>query len=238
MAERKKILIIEDEGDIAELLEYNLHQAGFDAEIASDGETGIQKAQSFLYSLIILDIMLPGVDGITVCRRIREGDSHSRTPILMLTAKSEETDVVLGLELGADDYMTKPFSPKELVARVRSLLRRAAENRPNLEPRTNSDIPGEKLNAGPISMDFARHEVTLRDEPIILTLAEFKLLAALAKTPGRVRNRDELVDELTGGDTYIIGRNIDVHIRSIRKKLGGDADLIQTIRGVGYRWRD
>lgn len=235
MNSRKHVLIIEDETDIAELLEYNLNTAGFIVTIAYDGEAGLNQAQALKVDLIVLDLMLPGIDGLAVCRRIREGSLNAKTPILMLSAKSEENDVVLGLELGADDYITKPFSPKELIARVRSIFRRL-EDRQLRDQSSYSE--SKSLKSGPLVFDLGRHEVTLRDLILPLTLAEFKLLHALVKRPGQVQKRDNLIDELTGGDTYIIGRNVDVHIRSIRKKLGADAELIQTVRGIGYKWLD
>ena len=232
MRERKTVLVIEDEPDIQELLEFNLHKQGFNVLVAGDGETGLTSAVEHKPDLIILDIMLPGLDGLEVCKEIRKNSELDTAVILMLTAKSEEADMVVGLELGADDYLTKPFSPKELVARVRAHLRRNRNN--------NSGLPdGEKgiLKHKEITIDCRKHEVKVSDETVQFTLAEFKLLKALVEDVGRVFTRDQLINVIAGEDTFLVGRNIDVHIRSVRKKLGEFAEMIETIRGVGYKCR-
>jgi DNA-binding response OmpR family regulator len=181
--------------------------------------------------LIVLDLMLPGLDGLSVCRKLRANPQTAEIPIVMLTAKGEESDVVIGLEMGADDYVSKPFSPKELLARIRAVLRRpraaaaAAQNE------------GRRA-VGPVLIDPDRHEVFLRNEPLALTLAEYRLLSTLMSRPGRVFTREQLLEKITGGEVYVIDRNVDVHVRAIRKKLGADAEFIITVRGVGYKCRD
>jgi two-component system phosphate regulon response regulator PhoB len=176
----------------------------------------------------VLDLMLPGLDGLSVCRKLRAHPTTCEIPIVMLTAKGEESDVVIGLEMGADDYVAKPFSPKELLARIRAVLRR---------PRHGVINEGRRTT-GPVTLDPERHEAFLHDAPLVLTLAEYKLLSALTSRPGRVFTREQLLEKITGGETYVIDRNVDVHIRAIRKKLGADADFIQTVRGVGYKCRE
>jgi DNA-binding response OmpR family regulator len=229
----EEILVIEDDGDISELVQYNLERHGYKVHAASDGEMGFQAALRLQPALILLDIMLPGVDGLTLCRRLRENNDTRHVPIIMLTAKGEESDVVVGLELGADDYVTKPFSPKELIARVKALLRRSELG----ETPVRAGATG-RLAVGPIEFDEERHEVFHRGQPVAFTLAEFRLLQTLISKPGRVFTRDQLLEKITGGDTYVIDRNVDVHVRAIRKKLDADADFIVTVRGVGYKCRD
>jgi DNA-binding response OmpR family regulator len=232
MSVDSKILVIEDEQDIQELIEYNLLKQGFKVELSSDGEDGLSKAGEVEPNLIILDIMLPKLDGLSVCKEIRKNPKLDSVPIIMLTAKSEETDIVVGLELGADDYMTKPFSPNELVARVRAHLRRNSRKSGNSETtQKNNDL----IEHGQIVIDILKHVVKIDGEIVQFTLAEFKLLKALIEDAGRVYTRDQLISVIAGEDTYLVGRNIDVHIRSIRKKLGDLADIIETIRGVGYK---
>lgn len=223
-----KILMIEDDSDISELVQYNLEREGYKVFVSANGESGFSQAMTLRPDLIILDLMLPGLDGLSVCRKLRAHPTTAEVPIVMLSAKGEESDVVVGLEMGADDYVTKPFSPKELIARIRAVLRR---------PRQSTVVEGRRIT-GPVTLDPERHEAFLRDEPLVLTLAEYKLLSALTSRPGRVFTREQLLEKITGGETYVIDRNIDVHIRAIRKKLGGDADFIQTVRGVGYKCRE
>jgi DNA-binding response OmpR family regulator len=225
-----KILAIEDDPDILELVQYNLGRQGFTVITASDGETGLKVALDQKPNIILLDIMLPGMDGLEVCRRLKKDDDGKNIPVIMLTAKGEESDVVLGLEIGADDYVTKPFSPNELVARIRTVLRRTHQ----LESAQESD----RVTVGPIAMDLSRHEVFHRGTLINLTLAEFNLLHLLCSRPGRVFTREQLLEKISGKDIYLIDRNVDVHVRSIRKKLGEDAEFIVTIRGVGYKCKD
>ena len=224
----KTILVIEDEPDILELIQFNLESEGFKVITSGTGKEGYRLAGERSPDLIVLDLMLPDISGIEVCRLLRQEAKTRNLPIIMATARDREADVVLGLELGADDYITKPFSVRELSARVRAVLRRA-------EP-SSSDPPGQIVRAGPLEMDPERHEVRIHGQPVELTLAEFRLLAALAGAPGRVFTRDQLLDRITGGQATIIDRNVDVHIRALRRKLGSEVDLIATIRGVGYKF--
>ena len=226
----EKILIIEDDSDISELVQYNLEREGYQVHTAIDGYIGLNQAVQLKPNLIVLDLMLPGLDGLSVCRQLRAEPATGGIPIIMLTAKGEESDIVVGLEMGADDYVTKPFSPKELLARVRAVMRR---------PRNPNPVEnGVQRSVGPISIDAERHEVSLRGESMSVTLAEYRLLSTLISRPGRVFTREQLLEKITGGETYVIDRNVDVHIRALRKKLGDDADFIVTVRGVGYKCRD
>jgi DNA-binding response OmpR family regulator len=223
------ILIIEDDPDIVELLQYNLEREGFSMVSANDGEAGLALATRSHPILILLDLMLPGIEGLEVCRRLRQAAETRAVPLIMLTAKGDETDIVLGLGLGADDYVTKPFSPKQLVARIQAVLRRRT-----LQESGGTPAPIEQ---GPIVIDPTRHEVRLEGEPVPFTVAEFRLLEALFAHPDRVFTRDQLLDRITKGESVIIDRNVDVHIRAIRKKLGEHSDRIVTVRGVGYKCR-
>ncbi len=227
---KSTLLVIEDDPDIVELVRYNLEREGFRVLHQGDGERGLAEAQRLQPELVVLDLMLPGLDGLEVCRRLRSQEGTREVPVLMLTAKGEEADVVVGLEMGADDYLTKPFSPRELVARVRALLRRS--ERGTAEPGKT------RIELGELVLDLTRHEVLFRGEPVPLTRAEFRLLWTLAQRPGRVYSRNELVDEITAGEALIIDRNVDVHVSSIRRKLGEAGKVIATVRGVGYKCRD
>jgi two-component system alkaline phosphatase synthesis response regulator PhoP len=228
---RKKVLIVDDEKDIVDLVAYNLARNGYDTITAGDGNDALDSAIKNSPDLIILDLMVPGIDGTEVARRLKADSRTNKIPIVMLTAKSEETDVVVGLTLGADDYVTKPFSMKVLLARVGSVLRRTE---------AAQVVPGEggTLRAGPLSIDTLKHEVLVNDEAIKLTLTEFKLLSALLSARGRVLTRDQLMDRAMGTDVFVTDRAIDVHITAIRKKLGEAAWLVNTVRGVGYRLRE
>lgn len=225
-----RILLIEDDSDISELVQYNLEREGFRVYASADGEIGLSQAVQLKPDLIILDLMLPGLDGLSVCRKLRANPLTAEVPIVMLTAKGEESDVVIGLEMGADDYVAKPFSPKELLARIRAVMRR-----PRLK---GGQADGSRRVVGPVTIDPERHEAFLRDQPLSLTLAEYRLLSGLTSRPGRVFTREQLLEKITGGETYVIDRNVDVHVRAIRKKLGDDADFIVTVRGVGYKCRE
>ncbi len=249
MATKDLILVIEDDPDIAELVKYNLERENFSVLVFGDGEQGLREVQLLKPQLVVLDLMLPQVDGIEICRQIKQGTDTKHTPIIILTAKSEESDVVLGLGIGADDYVTKPFSPRELVARVKAVLRRnirvgasfgvttGAISSPLVKtPRTAPSQ--DNLKVGSLLIDLDRHEVTVNGQMVGLTLAEFRLLHALASRPGRVFTREELLDHITGGDAVVIDRNVDVHIRSIRKKMGESNDIISTVRGVGYKCKE
>ncbi len=226
----KKILVVDDEKDIVETVAYNLRRHGYDVAMAYDGTEAIEAAFRESPDLIVLDLMLPGLDGMEVARRLKADPRTATTPIVMLTAKGEETDVVIGLTLGADDYVTKPFSMKILLARLTSVLRRGEV------PTSNED--GGTLRAGPLSIDTSKHAVFVNNEPVNLTLTEFKLLAALLKARGRVLTRHQLMDKAMGSDVFVTDRAIDVHVTAIRKKLAEASWLIHTVRGVGYRLQD
>ncbi len=227
---RERILVIEDEADLREVLTYNLTREGFKVSAAADGATGLELAREKKPDLILLDLMLPDVDGLEVCRRVRQDPTLGTTPVIMVTAKNEETDVVLGLGLGADDYISKPFSVKELIARVKAVLRR--------QTHVVDDDTRQALRRGPLKIDPARHVVELDGDDVRLTATEFNLLHFLAARPGRVYERDTLLRRVLGEDAIRVDRNIDVHIRSIRKKLGSHRDLIETVRGVGYKFSE
>jgi two-component system, OmpR family, phosphate regulon response regulator PhoB len=227
---KESILIIEDDPDIVELLQYNLEREGFRVVTALDGEAGLREAMARKPTLVLLDLMLPGINGLEVCRLLKQREDTASSAVIMLTAKGEESDVVLGLELGADDYVTKPFSPKELVARVRAVLRRGKRKGSTQQP--------NRIDIGPVALDQERHEVRVHGQPVVFTRAEFRLLWTLAMQPGRVFTRNELVDRITAGESFILDRNVDVHVSAIRKKLGDQGELVETVRGVGYRCRD
>ena len=225
---KPKIVVIEDEVDILEVINYNLSKEGFDVCSALDGEEGLALIKKEVPDLVLLDLMLPGLDGIEICRKLKTDYSTRSIPIIMVTAKGEESDIVLGLGMGADDYMVKPFRPRELIARIRSVLRRG-----------DFIEEGEGLvSIDELVIDINRHEVKLEGKKIILTAMEFKLLHFLASHPGQVFTRENLLNHVSSDDTFIIDRNIDVHIRSIRKKLNKHRELIETIHRVGYRFRD
>ena len=227
---KQKILAIEDEPDILEILQYNLEKEGYEFRGETDGEEGLSLVRRELPDLVLLDVMLPGMDGLEICRRLKYEAATREIPVIMVTARSEESDVVLGLEVGADDYLTKPFGPRELVARVRAVMRRG---KIQIDDDENSRVVYDRL-----SIDPSRHEVVCDGHPLELTATEFRLLYFLASNPGRVFSRQRLVKEAIGEDVYILDRNIDVHVRSIRKKLGEGKDYILTVRGVGYRFAD
>ena len=226
----QKILVVEDEPDIRKLVQYNLAQEHFKVLEAEDGEQALKIVQRDKPNLLILDLMLPGLSGIELCRILRDRSDTAKLPILMLTAKAGETDRVLGLEMGADDYLTKPFSPRELVARVRAILRRAASA--ETEPLPAYDRGGLKI-------DFTTYEVFARGKNIKLTLKEFELLRFLVQNPNRVLSRDQLLDRVWGGETFVTPRTVDVHIRRLRKAIEKDDShprWILTLRGVGYKF--
>lgn len=219
------VLIVEDEPPQAELLSYNLEKEGFCVLIAGDGEEGLLMAQENTPDAIVLDWMLPGLSGIEVCRQLRSGSGTREIPILMLTARGEEEDRVRGIETGADDYVVKPYSPREVVARIKALLRRA-----------NPSMSSERIEYADISMDLAQHKVNRCGRNIHLGPTEFRLLKTLMEKPGRVYSRERLLDLAWGRDVYVEDRTVDVHIRRLRKALneGGGADVIRTVRGEGY----
>jgi len=227
---KKTILLVEDEEAIRRVLRHNLSREGYRVLECGDGEAGLEKARAKAPDLILLDLMLPGLDGISVCRILKADPLTSSIPIVMLTAKGEEADVVLGLGVGAEDYVVKPFRLKELLARVKAALRRS--------PYKDQLTPGERVVRGELLVDAARHKVKLGERNLDLTATEFRLLHYLAAHPGRVFTRDMLLSRVIGENAVVVDRNIDVHIRSIRKKLGERRDLIETVRGVGYRFRE
>lgn len=226
---RQKILVIEDEADILEVVEYNLRREGYRVLGVLDGEQGLQRAKQESPDLVILDLMLPGMDGVEVCRELKRDPLTRGIPVIILTAKAEETDVILGLGVGADDYVVKPFRPRELVARVQAVLRRGM--------RGESDGP-ERLVRGDVVIDTGRHEVRVGGQSVQFTPTELRLLHFLAQHPGRVFTRSHLLSRVIGEDAVVTDRNVDVHVRSVRQKLGEKRELIETVRGVGYRFKD
>jgi len=224
----RTILVIDDEPELVKLLDYNLSKAGYLVISAKDGEAGLAAARKHAPDAIILDIMMPGLDGWEVCKRLRQDPATAALPLLMLTAKGEEGDRVLGLELGADDYLTKPFGVRELVARVKALLRR-------LEAASASP---EVLKTGKLVIDSSRRTVSAGGKPVALTATEFNLLKALAEKEGRVISREDLLSLARGDDVAVMDRTVDVHVAALRKKLGKHGEMIETVRGVGYRLKE
>jgi len=222
------ILIVDDEQDVLDLLVYNLQKAGYKILTARDGAVALQKARDEVPSLIVLDLMLPQMDGTEVCRHLKADPKTAHIPIIMLTAKAEEVDRVVGLELGADDYVTKPFSPREMTLRVKGVLRRTS----------GKSAPAEILKFADITVDLAKHEVTLKGKVVELTATEFKLLATLLERRGRVQSRDRLLTDVWGYEGDVDTRTVDTHMRRLREKLGKAADYVETVRGVGYRFAD
>jgi DNA-binding response OmpR family regulator len=224
-----KILIVDDEEDIVELVRYNLTREGFDTLSAVSGETALKLVRNEAPDLIVLDLMLPGVDGLEVTRRLKGDPNLRNIPIVMLTAKGEEADVVSGLELGADDYIVKPFSPKIMVARIKTVLRRQNE------PEQTDDVP---IRIDNLSIHLGRRDVQLDGNSVDLTFTEFQILSLLAKRPGWVFTRTQIVDAVRGDDYPVTDRSVDVQIVGLRKKLGQYGGNIQTVRGVGYRFKE
>ena len=221
---KKLIAIVEDEPDIIELMTIHLEKAGFSVKSCLNGSEFLRLIDKTVPALVLLDLMLPDMEGIEICKNIRRREQFAAVPVIMVTAKSEETDKILGLELGADDYMTKPFSPKELVARVKAVLRRHTVAG-----------PAAPLEIAGLSIDRERYEATVNGHVVELTSAEFKILALLATKPGWVFSREKILDHLWGDEKAVIDRTVDVHIRHLREKLGDAAHLIKNIRGVGYK---
>ena len=232
MAEQSaRILLVDDEQSVQTLLAYPLRKEGYDVVSAEDGREALDRFAEQQFDLVVLDVMMPKLDGIEVCRRLR---AKSQVPIIMLTARDDEVDKVIGLEMGADDYITKPFSVREFRSRVRAVLRRSEM----IGPKSASEEP---ITAGDLEIDFERRVVTIRDEPVRLTYVEFEILAALARAPGKVMSRENLLEQVWGDSAYRDPRTIDVHIRHLREKLEADArqpEYLFTVRGVGYRFRD
>lgn len=228
-----RVLVVEDEDAIRELIVFNLEQQGFETIEAADGQEALKQVEEEEPDLIILDLMLPKMDGLEVCQKIRYSKGHAHVPIIMLTARGEEVDRILGLEMGADDYVTKPFSPRELLARVKAILRRLAQ------PQAGADH--SELKAGLLEIDLSRHLATFQNDELELTPKEFELLYLLALQPGKVLTRDVLLEKVWGYEYMGDTRTVDVHIRRLRKKMediNPEPDYIETVRGVGYRFRE
>ena len=220
-----KIMVVDDEADVIDLLVMNLRTAGFQVITVEDGATALAKARTEAPSLIILDLMLPKMPGLEICKVLKSDVATRHIPIIMLTAKAEEVDKIVGLELGADDYVTKPFSPRELILRINRSLRRGKDKVAAVE----------KLTIGELTLDHTRHEVLVKGKPVELTATEFRLLALLMERRGRVQGRDSLLNDVWGYESVIDTRTVDTHVRRLREKLGSLASYIETIRGVGYR---
>jgi DNA-binding response OmpR family regulator len=227
--DKKKITIVEDERDMAELVAMRLKREHYDVDVAHDGKEGLDRIRSFPPDLVLLDLMLPRMSGTEIAAELRRDPRTSHIPIIMLTAKSEESDIVVGLQMGADDYVTKPFSMSVLLARVAAVLRRAERA---------EGMQGDLLKAGSICIDRDRHQVEIDGNPIALTLTEFRLLVAVVAGKGRVLSRDQLIDKALGEGVIVTDRTIDVHVVSLRRKLGKARDYVETVRGVGYRLAD
>jgi len=226
-APQPRILVIEDERALTKVLTYNLEREGYEVVVAHDGQEGLRKAQTLLPDLVLLDLMLPVLGGLEVCRELRGGERTRDIPIIMLTAKAEETDQIVGFSLGADDYVTKPFSVKVLLQRIKALQRR-------VEGGTEAADVIEHLG---VRIDRVRHRATAQNQELVLTPTEFRLLECMVRQPGRAFTRHQLMDAAIGEGAIVLERTIDVHIKTLRRKLG-DADLIETVRGVGYRFRE
>ena len=230
---RAHLLVVEDEKDLRELLRYNLERDGFRVTVAENGTQALKLVEAAKPDLILLDLMLPGIDGLEVCRTLTADGQHAKIPIVMLTAKSEEADVVTGLELGAADYVTKPFSPRVLLARIRNVLKRSKAARDGVVEPASAVIRVDNLTVDP-----ARHEVRVGDQPVDLTATEFKLLSLLTRRPGCVFTRSQIIEAIHGRKVAVTDRSVDVQIVALRRKLGDVGEAIETVRGVGYRFRD
>lgn len=224
----KTILAIDDEKDILRLLEFNLKKEGYSVLTASSGEEGLEAARAKNPDLVLLDIMMPGLDGLEVCRLLRAGESTRQIPVVMLTAKSGEIDQVVGLEMGAADYISKPFSVKVLLARVKNALRRAEPSQPTRQV----------LKAGDLVLDRSKHSFTIKGKAVALTKLEFRILAFLMEHPGRVFSRDQLLSGAWDGEAFVVDRTVDVHVKTLRQKMGKYRGRIETVRGTGYRFAE
>lgn len=225
-----KILLIEDEEDIASLIQLQAELAGYKVVIEHDGLNGWRAVEREKPDLVLLDIMLPGQNGLDVCRKIKAHPEYQNIPVIMISARGDELDIVLGLELGADDYVAKPFSPKVLLSRIRAVLRRGTE--------PSKEVVEEVITFGPFTLEIDKYQLRKGDKNITLTLSEFGILVSLLANRGRVLTRNQLLDELQNSDAFVVDRNIDVHIAALRKKLGPNFTSIETVRGVGYRFKD
>ncbi len=226
----RTILVVEDEKEIRDLLAHYLRREGFAPILADDGETGLAKIRREKPDLVLLDILLPNADGLEVLRSVRSTPEIANTPVVMLTAKGDETDRVVGLELGADDYIPKPFSPREVVARIKAILRRSRPGERGPEPAA--------LSCGDLSLDVARHEVRYRGKPVSLTSKEFRILQAMLSSPGRVLSREAILSKAWGEDTHVTDRTVDVHVAKLRQKIPFLVRAIETVKDVGYRLRE
>ena len=226
----QRILVVDDEEDLLELVRYNLSKEGYQVRCVATGEAAIQEAKSYLPDVILLDLMLPAVDGLVVCKTLKSHSQTQHIPIVMLTAKTEEADVVSGLELGADDYITKPFSPRVLLARIRAVLRRKVAQ--------SADDDTSTMKVHELVIHPGRHEVLLRGRPVDLTFTEFRLLQFLARKPGWAFSRGQIVDAVKGEDYPVTERSVDVQVAGLRKKMGELGRYIETVRGVGYRFKE
>ena len=229
---KKKILVVEDDRDISELITYNLEREGYEIASLYDGSQVVDFVNKRKPDLIILDLMLPEVDGIEICRTLKSDAATKHIPIVMLTAKSEEADVVVGLQMGADDYIPKPFSPKVLVARIKAITRRMAELQLSVSATENL------RSFGDFNIDLLKHKISFKGQEIKLTSMEFDIVEFLSRSPGRVWSREQILDNVWKEGKFIIDRAVDVHVRGLRKKLGVAEDYIETVRGVGYRFKD
>jgi len=225
-----RILVVEDEVDILDMVSYNLEKAGYQVQIAVDGEAALTQIREKLPDLIVLDLMLPGMDGLEVCRLLKQDKGTRDVPILMLTARAEEVDRIVGLELGAEDYVVKPFSPRELVLRIHAILRRLKNGK-------KPDPKERMMRFGSLVIDVDAHRATVEDNPLKLTATEFSLLVTLAERRGRVQSREDLLNSVWDYEYAGYGRTADTHIRRLREKLGPASELIETVRGVGYRFK-
>ncbi len=227
--EKRRILVVDDEEDILELVAYNMKKQGYDVTCVTSGESALEQARVSPPDLVVLDLMLPGLDGLDVCRMLKGAPATSTIPIIMLTARGEEADIVVGLEMGADDYITKPFSPRVLLARVKAALRRK---------RGQEVTSGGLLQVEGLTIDPQRHEILVNGERVEMTASEFAILSYLARRPGWVFTRTQIIDGVKGDDYPVTDRSVDVQVVGIRRKLGPLADLIETVRGVGYRFKE
>lgn len=236
MVAEPSVVIVEDEPDIAELIRFHVEREGYDAAVIHSGRVALDRIQREAPDLVVLDLMLPDLDGLDICRRLKWEKETRRIPILIVSAKGEESDIVAGLELGADDYVTKPFSPKVLLARMRNILRRTAEQ-PEVAP---GDAAAHQLSLadGGVVIDLDRHEVRVEGEPVEFTRTEFGILHYLAARPGFVRTRDQIIASVHGENAVLTSRTVDVHLTAVRRKLGEYGGIIRTVRGVGYRLDD
>ncbi len=229
---KKKILVVEDDRDISELIAYNLEREGYDIACLYDGSQVVEFVRKRKPELIILDLMLPEVDGIDICRTLKSDVDTKHIPIIMLTAKSEEADVVVGLQMGADDYIPKPFSPKVLAARIKAIIRRMTDL-------NHSSATAENVRSfGHFNIDLLKHKISYKGREIKLTAIEFDIVEFLSRSPGRVWSREQILDNVWKEGKFIIDRAVDVHVRGLRKKLNEAEDYIETVRGVGYRFKD